>query len=100
VKDLPDKRFDLCISNPPFGNDQVDKSKYNWLNYQGHRDLMALEIALRYSKWGYFILPQQSVPLVIQEDLSMKTNLRDIHKDLRSFLKTIRNSSSGWIVMA
>ncbi len=62
VKDLPDKRFDLIISNPPFGHDQVDKSKYNWLNFTGQRDLMAVEICLRYAKNGYFILPSGSVP--------------------------------------
>lgn len=61
VKDLPDKRFDLIISNPPFGVDQ-NKGDYSWLNYQGHRDLMALEIALRYGKWAYFILPTGSCP--------------------------------------
>jgi len=59
---LPDKRFDLMVSNPPFGHDNVDKKKYNWLNFTGQRDLMALEISLRYSKWGYFILPSGSVP--------------------------------------
>lgn len=62
VKDLPDKRFDLIVSNPPFGHDQVSKEKYDWLNFTGQRDLMAVEIALRYAKNGYFILPSGSVP--------------------------------------
>lgn len=61
VKDLPDNRFDLVISNPPFGVD-MNKGDYSWLNYQGHRDLMALEIALRYGKCAMFILPSGSVP--------------------------------------
>ena len=62
VKDLPDKRFDLIVSNPPFGHDMNDKAKYDWLNFTGQRDLMAVEIALRYAKNGYFILPIGSVP--------------------------------------
>jgi predicted RNA methylase len=61
VKDLPDQRFDLVISNPPFGVD-MNKGDYSWLNYQGHRDLMALEIALKYGKNAMFILPSGSVP--------------------------------------
>jgi hypothetical protein len=57
-----DGRWDLVISNPPFGVDQNKTTDYSWLSYQGHRDLMALEIAIRYGKWAYFILPSGSVP--------------------------------------
>lgn len=62
VKDLPDKRFDLMVSNPPFGRDQISKEKYDWLNFTGQRDLMAVEVCLRYGKNGYFILPSGSAP--------------------------------------
>lgn len=61
VKDLPDKRFDLMVSNPPFGVDQ-NKNKVGWLNFQGERDLQVLELCLRYAKNGSFILPTGSVP--------------------------------------
>ncbi|WP_346659972.1 hypothetical protein [Chryseolinea sp. H1M3-3] len=61
LKNLPDQRFDLVISNPPSGVD-MNKGDYSWLNYQGHRDLKALEICLRYGKNGMFILPSGSVP--------------------------------------
>jgi predicted RNA methylase len=59
VENLPDKKFDLMISNPPFGVD-MNKGNYSWLNYQGHRDLMALEICLRYGRMEclYFQLVQ------------------------------------------
>lgn len=60
VKDLPKNRFDLVVSNPPFGVDP-NKGDYSWLRYQGHRDLMALEIALRYGRHAMFILPSGSV---------------------------------------
>jgi len=44
--------------NPPFGQG----GKVDWLNYTGgHRDLQAVEVCLRYSKAGYFILPSGSV---------------------------------------
>lgn len=62
VKDLPDNRFDSLISNPPFGTNQLDKTKYSWLNYKGQRDLMAVELCLRYAKNGTFILPSGSAP--------------------------------------
>lgn len=62
VKDLPDKRFDEFLSNPPFGTDQTKTLDTKWLNHTGTRDLMALEICLRYAKNGSFILPSGSVP--------------------------------------
>ena len=62
VKDLPDQRFDEFVSNPPFGVDQVKTIDSSWLNYKGSRDLMALEICLRYSKNGSFIVPTSSAP--------------------------------------
>lgn len=61
VKDLPNNRFDCMISNPPFGTD-MNKKDYSWLKYTGHRDLMAVEICLRYAKNGNFILPHGSAP--------------------------------------
>jgi hypothetical protein len=62
TKDLLDNRFDCMISNPPFGVTQVKDDSTDWLNYQGHRDLMVLELCLRYAKNGNFILPSGSVP--------------------------------------
>lgn len=61
TKDLPDNRFDFMVSNPPFGKD-MNKRKADWLNMTGERDLMVLELCLKYSKGGYFIVPVQSAP--------------------------------------
>lgn len=54
-------KFDLCTSNPPYGkagpNERVESS---WLNYTGERELMALELAHRYSNHAHFIIPPSS----------------------------------------
>lgn len=56
-----DGKFDTILSNPPFGK-VLAKEKVDWLNYNNNRDLMCLEVALRYGKDAYFILPSGSVP--------------------------------------
>lgn len=61
VKNLPDKRFDFMVSNPPFGKD-MNKRTNDFLNMTTERDLMVLELCLRYAKGGYFIMPQGSCP--------------------------------------
>jgi len=59
VKDLPNKRFDFMVSNPPFGKD-MNKRKADWLKMTTERDLMVLELCLKYAKGGYFIMPKGS----------------------------------------
>jgi predicted RNA methylase len=86
VKDLPDNRFDLIISNPPFGID-INKGDYSWLNYQGHRDLMALEIALRYGKNAMFILPTGSVPFSYSGRQYYEDSTDRYSQKLRRFLR-------------
>jgi predicted RNA methylase len=54
-------KWDTIISNPPFGK-AIVKEKIEWLNYNSAADLMVLEVALRYGKDAYFILPSNSVP--------------------------------------
>lgn len=61
TKKLPDKRFDTMISNPPFGKD-MNKRLAPFLNMSGERDLMVLELCLRYAKSGHFIMPSGSSP--------------------------------------
>lgn len=54
--------FDIALSNPPFGN-IGSKDIGSWLNYQGACDLMAVELAARYTRYGgTFVLPSGSVP--------------------------------------
>lgn len=86
VKDLPDQRFDLVVSNPPFGTD-LNKGDYSWLNYQGHRDLMALEICLRYGKNGMFILPSGSVPFKYSGAQYYDDNPERYSQKLKKFLR-------------
>lgn len=59
TKDLPDNRYDFFVSNPPFGKD-MNKRKADWLRMTSERDLMVLELCLKYSKGGYFIVPKGS----------------------------------------
>lgn len=58
---LPNNKFDLCVSNPPFGKvSQFKKEQASWLNYSGERELMVLELAHRYSNQANFIIPPSS----------------------------------------
>ena len=49
TKDLPDNKFDVCVSNPPFGKCPGDM-KTDWLRYNSDLELMVLELTLLYSK--------------------------------------------------
>jgi predicted RNA methylase len=86
VKDLPDKRFNLAVSNPPFGVD-TNKKDYSWLNYHGHRDLMAVELALKYSKHAYYILPSSSVPFRYSGAPWHEDNPERYSQKLKKFIK-------------
>lgn len=58
---IENERFDLTISNPPFGL----KGKYEWRGYNGPADLVACAVALdKTNNSGIFILPQGSVPFL------------------------------------
>lgn len=76
-------RFDSIESNPPFGK-VLAKEKVDWLNYNNNRDLMVLEVVLRYGEDAYFILPSGSVPFRYSgERYRQHTEPRD----LKSFVK-------------
>lgn len=62
TKDLEGNKFDYAVSNPPFGRLTVDPIiDTSWINYQGDLDVMVLELVLRYSKnGGYMIIPPAS----------------------------------------
>lgn len=55
-------KFDFAISNPPFGKLTLDPTiDTSWLNYKGDLDVMILELLLRYTKGGgYMIIPPSS----------------------------------------
>lgn len=89
VKDLPDKRFDLMVSNPPFGID-MNKKETSFLNYQGHRDLMATELCLKYAKQGYYILPSGSVPFRFSGAPYHDDNPERYSQKLKKFIKDNR----------
>lgn len=58
MKERNNKKYDTMISNPPYGTMPKEQQKnYTWLNYTGERELMVLELALRYSSSANFILP-------------------------------------------
>lgn len=84
---LTDQRFDCMISNPPFGVPTVKDDSTNWLNYQGHRDLMVLELCLRYSKNGNFILPSGSVPFEYSGKPYYRNEVDRWSQKLKKFLK-------------
>jgi hypothetical protein len=84
TKDLPDNKFDLMLSNPPFGNHPV---KCDWLNYNGVRDLMALELCLKYSTGGYFIMPTNSVSFRYSGERYYKDEPDRYSKKLLKFIK-------------
>lgn len=82
TKELPEHRFDVMISNPPFG--KMKQSGIE-LNYNGNRDLMVVELCLRYAKSGYFILPAMSTPF----KFSGEQYYQDFQsKEFKRFLKT------------
>lgn len=59
VEDLPDLgRFDLAISNPPFGK----VMKIQGPRYSGEADLAVIDIASDLAEYGVFIIPQMSSP--------------------------------------
>lgn len=86
TKDLPDNRFDIMISNPPFGKD-MNKRTAPFLNMSGERDLMVLELALRYAKGGYFILPSGSVPFKFSGERYYKNEPDRWMQRLKRFIK-------------
>lgn len=55
-------KFDLFISNPPYGKlDSTQKEKYkDHLKYTSERELMALELCIKYSNYGLMIIPPSS----------------------------------------
>lgn len=56
---LENERYDLTISNPPFGL----RGRYKWRGYEGPADLVACAVSLdKTDGSGIFILPQGSVP--------------------------------------
>ena len=58
----PTGKFDLMVSNPPYGKmSATDQKNHYWMFYTGERELMALELCLRFAIDGYFILPPCSV---------------------------------------
>jgi hypothetical protein len=61
LKKIPNGKFNLMISNPPYGKMSTDEQKeITWMDYTGERELMALELCLRYAEDGYFIMPPMS----------------------------------------
>ena len=55
-------RFDMAVSNPPFGNIKSDMPS-KWLKYKGNEfDLKVVEIAGYLASSAAFILPQMSLP--------------------------------------
>lgn len=86
VKDLPGNKYDLMVSNPPFGN-HPDKEMISWLNYKGVRDLMVLELCLRFSESGYFILPNGSVPFQYSGRQYYEDNPERYNRKLVKFIK-------------
>jgi predicted RNA methylase len=82
TKDLPNNKFDDMLSNPPFGK---NGQKIEWLNYNGSRDLMAVELCLRYAKSGYFILPSGSVSFAYSGERYYKQRMsRDVEKFVKA----------------
>lgn len=63
VKELVGRgKFDLAISNPPFGNVLSGKGG-EWLKYQGSDfEFKVIEVASMLADHGTFILPQMSTP--------------------------------------
>jgi hypothetical protein len=54
-------KFDLMISNPPYGKfPAADKDSVKWMNYKSERELMVVELCLKFARSGYFILPPSS----------------------------------------
>lgn len=65
ISSLPlsaDGKYNLMISNPPYGTCPKEyKDKYSdHLKYFGERELMAVELALKYSRDANFIIPPGS----------------------------------------
>lgn len=60
---VPGGIWDSAISNPPFGNMSKEDRQLAtpWMNYTGKRDIACIELAMRYTKGGYYILPPGSV---------------------------------------
>ncbi|RPE05528.1 hypothetical protein EGT74_24400 [Chitinophaga lutea] len=60
-------RFDMAVSNPPFGNIKSDRSS-KWLKYKGNDfDLKVVEIAGYLAPMAAFILPQGSLPFTLSD---------------------------------
>jgi len=57
---LPGNKFDVLISNPPFGK-CPSNAKPDWLNYTEELELMVMELALKFSNNAYMILPAGSI---------------------------------------
>jgi hypothetical protein len=74
-------KWDIVYSNPPFG---VMKMENPWMNFQGKRDIMAMEIALRYGKRGCFIVPPTSSPFVLGST-PYKEYKEQLPRDLKRF---------------
>lgn len=69
-----DQKFDIAISNPPFGN--IKTSKVDSLAYTGSRfEYKVTELASKISKIGFFILPQNSTGHLYSGHKSYSTTL-------------------------
>jgi len=76
-------RFDVCVTNPPYGI----KSRYDWLNYKGRSHLAAVEVAARVSDAVIAILPGMDVPNMAKANVSIDRRYEDDRGEIVKFMQ-------------
>lgn len=64
-KERKNKKYNLCISNPPIGKSGNNLQGPEWMKYpKGEMELMVLELALLYANHASFVMSANSVEFI------------------------------------